>query len=361
MESLKIFTVYHKPQEIYKESCYFPIFAGYENWGEEFRKNGAKFPERIEQDAEVLKDNEGSNISSLNSELNEFTAIYYVWKNFESIGNPDIVGFTHYRRYFIFNEVKPLPLNEWIQGSLCYRFPSYFSAKEFLAAKDCLDLFTKGYDCLTTINFDARLNPDNVGKKINSCKDLFYSIAKFDPKIFDKFEDEVVTSHPEMAIELKDIKNKPSHRMFNMFVMRKELFFEYCEFVFPILFKLQKKNGHNSEKDLKRAPGYLGEYLTSMFINYKVRTGNLRVKELRTCFLDYVPDQSESGSKSGLALYFRLIFFTLTYLISFGKIIKFDRLAKIRYELSALRKNWFSSFYIFFVRKALLKISQIFT
>ena len=33
----------------------------------------------------------------------ELTAQYYVWKNYEKLGNPDYVGFCHYRRLFNFN------------------------------------------------------------------------------------------------------------------------------------------------------------------------------------------------------------------------------------------------------------------
>ena len=40
-------------------------------------------------------DDTGENISQLGSKLCEFTTIYWAWKNYNKLGNPDYIGFMH--------------------------------------------------------------------------------------------------------------------------------------------------------------------------------------------------------------------------------------------------------------------------
>ena len=44
-------------------------------------------------------DDTGDNISTRNADVNEMTAIYWVAKHYAEIGNPDYIGFDHYRRF----------------------------------------------------------------------------------------------------------------------------------------------------------------------------------------------------------------------------------------------------------------------
>lgn len=46
-----------------------------------------------------LTDDLGENISSYNALINEMTGIWWVAKHFQEVGNPDYVGFMHYRRF----------------------------------------------------------------------------------------------------------------------------------------------------------------------------------------------------------------------------------------------------------------------
>lgn len=47
----------------------------------------------------ILGDDQGDNISALNARYNEMTAIYWVFRHYGEIGNPEFVGFDHYRRF----------------------------------------------------------------------------------------------------------------------------------------------------------------------------------------------------------------------------------------------------------------------
>ena len=48
----------------------------------------------------MVGDDSGDNISARNPEVNEFTALYWVWKHYDEIGNPKKIGLNHYRRAF---------------------------------------------------------------------------------------------------------------------------------------------------------------------------------------------------------------------------------------------------------------------
>jgi len=52
----------------------------------------------------MIGDDTGENISSRNEIFCEITSQYWAWKNYEQLGNPDYIGFMHYRRHFLFND-----------------------------------------------------------------------------------------------------------------------------------------------------------------------------------------------------------------------------------------------------------------
>lgn len=56
----------------------------------------------------MIGDDTGDNISALNDSYNEMTALYWAWKNYDKLGNPDYIGLMHYRRHFVLNEGKRL-------------------------------------------------------------------------------------------------------------------------------------------------------------------------------------------------------------------------------------------------------------
>jgi len=49
--------------------------------------------------AGCLSDAAGENCSTLNADINEMTAIWWVGRHYAELGNPDYVGFNHYRRF----------------------------------------------------------------------------------------------------------------------------------------------------------------------------------------------------------------------------------------------------------------------
>ena len=87
-DNIKIFVLLHAPVEL--PSCYadrtiyVPMQCG--------AANNSPI-------VGTLKDNNGDNISTLNAKYNEMTAIYWLEKHYQEIGNPEYIGIDHYRRF----------------------------------------------------------------------------------------------------------------------------------------------------------------------------------------------------------------------------------------------------------------------
>lgn len=98
--SIKIAVVYNNEPKLCKyvkqhPDIYVPILAG-RIW----TKKSYDIPN-------LLYDDVGDNISWLNPYINEMTAIYWVGHHFDAVGNPDYIGFQHYRRLFNLDNVLP--------------------------------------------------------------------------------------------------------------------------------------------------------------------------------------------------------------------------------------------------------------
>ncbi|HBK6302481.1 TPA: DUF4422 domain-containing protein, partial [Campylobacter jejuni] len=101
--SIKILVGYHKPAELLKDDILTPIHLG-RALATEASKDGNISKDDYKWMCEnMIGDDTGDNISYLNRCLNELTGIYWAWKNYDKLGNPDYIGFMHYRRHFIFD------------------------------------------------------------------------------------------------------------------------------------------------------------------------------------------------------------------------------------------------------------------
>ena len=86
---VKIFVITHKDDDLP------PVFANRDVYVP-LRVGNAVNPTARK---DWLVDDEGENISAYNPLINEMTGIWWVAKHYEKLGNPDYVGFMHYRRF----------------------------------------------------------------------------------------------------------------------------------------------------------------------------------------------------------------------------------------------------------------------
>ena len=62
-----------------------------------------------------------------------------------------------------------------------------------------------------------------------------------------------------------------------MYIMKKELFFEYMEWLFDILFEFEKRaNMRDYSIEGRRTPGHLGERLLTLYYMHLKRTRNMK-------------------------------------------------------------------------------------
>lgn len=113
MNSVKILIGYHKPSVLFKSDILTPIHLG-RALATEVSKDGKMTEEEYQWMLDnMIGDDTGDNISLKNRHYNEMTGIYWAWKNYDKLGNPDYIGFMHYRRLFSLTNL-PFSVNDSI-------------------------------------------------------------------------------------------------------------------------------------------------------------------------------------------------------------------------------------------------------
>lgn len=101
--TVKILVGYHRPAVLLKDEVLTPIHLG-RALATEASKDGSMSKEDYQWMLDnMIGDDTGENISEENRKYCELTALYWAWKNYDKLGNPDYIGFMHYRRHLSFN------------------------------------------------------------------------------------------------------------------------------------------------------------------------------------------------------------------------------------------------------------------
>ncbi len=197
-----------------------------------------------EDDFGYLDDSTGKSISDKNRSFSELTALYWSWKNNYFV-DCDYCGLVHYRRYF--------------SGKL--KFGKFF----VLSEEEIADYFTQ-YDII-------------VPKKRNYYIETIrshYEHAHY-KKDLDTTESIIREMYPDYDNAFREVVNSSKLHLYNMFVMGKEDFGAYMEWLFPILFSLEEEINITLYDDYqKRVFGFLAERLFNVWIV----KNNLKCKEL---------------------------------------------------------------------------------
>ncbi len=203
----------------------------------------------------LIKDNEGDNISVINPRLCELTGIYWVWKNLKA----DYIGSVHYKRYFtLADKIKRLSKNR-------------FSC--VLSEKDIQQIF-KEYDLIL---------PNKRKYYIETMQSHFLHLPYTFEKDFYIFERTLKEMHPEYGEAFDIVMNRRWVHMFNMFVMKKEYFDDYCAWMFPILLKVDKQTDTAGYTPMEaRAVAYMGEFMLDIWLE----RNPLKYKEVDDMFME---------------------------------------------------------------------------
>lgn len=275
---VKILVAYHRPAEIVRDEVYTPVLAGAAVRTAPTKEGGNHLDDGFLTQL-AFTDEQGENVSSLNRRINEMSVIYWAWKNYALLGDPDFVGFAHYRRFFVQNEELELPKEKWLRNSEIY---VYSDPEKFRAAIDSVLIGNalSGDQVLVPHRYAASQIVENSALKC--CKDRFVQLMYGKKgELYDAMERLVLESRPDFRAEIEYMRTHTDHYVCNMFVMPKALFFDYCSFLFPILFKLVELDHTETDVDLMRAPGFLSEFLTSLYLASLVREGKIPVRRMK--------------------------------------------------------------------------------
>jgi hypothetical protein len=217
MEKIKILVAQHKEAEVFHNEVYTPIHVG---------KVLSK------TDFGIPGDDTGDNISHLNPYFCELTAQYWAWKNMHDV---EYIGLCHYRRYFQ-TEFTKENVEKLMDGADIVLAKSvYFSE-----------------------NLYSNLSRDLVPEDIMAF--FLYMESRFRNK----------------PIMMNFLIKRNYFNPCNMFVCKKSLFDDFCQWQFSILFDLFEILPKSPYVREQRLMGYLAELLLPMYCVVK----GLKVKEI---------------------------------------------------------------------------------
>ncbi len=219
----------HKEVELPNNELFFPIQAG------------AALHEKING---YQSDDDGENISIKNPHFCELTCHYWAWKN---LRNVDIIGLNHYRRYFDFDCKWPYfsPDKHFISTDRFLQNPYHFPNIEKLIEK-----------C------DIILPPKRHWRVSNTQQYAEYHIAK-DWEVLRQIISELSPEYIPAFEKTMDHDNKAVG--YNMFITKWNIFDKYSEWLFKILFEVERRVQPIDDPIQSRIYGYMSERLINVY------------------------------------------------------------------------------------------------
>ena len=197
-----------------------------------------------------LKDSIFPEISKKNDMYNEFSVLYVIWKYYSK--DLDYIGLCHYRRYFVLKRYKFIfeIVTKIFKKNLLYIF---FINRTILKLKKILK---KNELIIPKL------------KKIDVSMKEYYA-KKHIKEHYEIFENVIRNEFDFLKEHLNFVSERKAGYFLNMFIMKKDLFEEYCENLFKFLNIIEKKiNIPKDDKYQKRALGFLGERFTNLYYVY---------------------------------------------------------------------------------------------
>lgn len=218
----EIYVVSHKKTRMPQEKIYIPLQVG--NNKENFEG--------------YLRDNTGENISAKNRNFCELTAQYWVTKNRDA----DVKGIVHYRRYFSNGE------NHFF-SSIETKYKDIMTEKklqDLLEFHDVVVPSKRNYYIETSLSHYAHIHHE---KDLEVTRDILNE------------------KYPDYVPIFDDVLTKKSAHMFNMFIAKTNIFNSYTEWLFDILFEVEKRIDISEYSDYeKRVFGFISELLLDVWL-----------------------------------------------------------------------------------------------
>ena len=248
MNKIKILVCCHKDDIIIDNEPYTPIQVG---------KAVSKL------NLGIISDDTGDNISVKNPYYCELTAMYWAWKNLHDI---EYIGLCHYRRYFDFHKQVKSYQSSKIVSSNDFRNIKLSLPLNLFSKIDNGAIYLAKHETYRCSNF-LEYSCYHISDDMRTLQTLIENDGQ--RKYIEAFND----------IMYRDNKLCP----FNMFIMKKEKFDAYCEWLFHILFRIEKMIDISSYSTYqKRIFGFMGERL----LNIYVKANDIKIIETPILLID---------------------------------------------------------------------------
>lgn len=227
------------------------------------------------QNTGIHGDDTGDNISELNRHFSEYSVIYWAWKNQDC----DYYGLCHYRRFLSFAE-KKLKASGLRQVNFDGITPATIKEAGLDDASNMRRII-EDYDMIVPYEHNV-VKHDCGDNRIKTVKQFWlrYHASYLKESEFDLILDLINRHNPEYYRDALEYMDQLNFRGFNCFVMKKEIFNEFCNYAFPMLFEFEEKCDRTGNSVLSnRNTGYAGEWFFSIFVYHKLKEGSCKIKE----------------------------------------------------------------------------------
>lgn len=238
----------HKSAPLPSDSFYLPVHVGH-------ALNAV--------DLGYQADDDGENISAQNRSYCELTAIYWAWKNLDA----DVLGLSHYRRYF----------RGELPGPNGSRVLSEPEAARLLTQHDIVLARPRNY-VIETI--DSHYRNGHHGEDLDVLRAVLEGRS------------------PEFLAAFDEVFSGRKLSLYNMFLMKRDLFDEYASWLFPILDDVAARIDNDSRTAYQqRTIGYLGERLLNVWARAQATLYGRSVG-----YAPVINTEGESKIKKGIGL-----------------------------------------------------------
>lgn len=222
---IEVYDLVHKPYKLPEDPLYVPIQPG-------CAEEGCKI-----LGGRVIRDDTGDNISIKNQAYNMLAPMYWVWKN----SNADFVGIVHYRRFLVYKKKDKDGWNNILNSEeaqmLCQNNSIIFPRKSvypfFTLRTHYINTF-KGLKDVHTLDLDTMRNV-------------------------------IKEKYPEYLEAHDKVMGQNWGHQGNIYIMRKDLYDEHCEFMFGVLDECEKRL-LGKRHDYNRYIASLAEFLPDIWV-----------------------------------------------------------------------------------------------
>lgn len=198
------------------------------------------------QDLGYAKDNTGDNISVLNPSFCELTGLYWAWKNLDA----EYIGLVHYRRHFGSGGKDP--------------FSAILTYHQLLPMLERYSVFVPRKRRYYIESLYTHYQHTHYAEHLDITREIIAEKYPTDIASYDKV-----------------IRHTYGY-MFNMAIMKKELWDAYCGWLFDVLFELDRRidtTGISAYQ--KRFHGRVSEILFNVWLHEQVKSGQLEKREIK--------------------------------------------------------------------------------